>query len=187
MTLATTGWSRSTREHHPAFSFLAGCTWLRFAIRRYRRVQVTSLGHRISCLTRIKPRERPHLQRRVREAATRPASLQRLARRDRPVSNKRQSCGSESSNARDAAARAESASASARVGNVPEDRATSLASAVRTISQPKGSEAVPRRVMRTAYSCRSVMEYRGSPSQVAPVPRILQKKPPRAMLCTRAV
>jgi len=56
---------------------------------------------------------------------------------------------------KEAAALAESPSASTRVANVLEDRATSCASLVRRISQPKGSEAVPRRVIRTAYPSRS--------------------------------
>lgn len=52
----------------------------------------------------------------------------------------------------DAAVRDESASASVRVLNVSNDRATSWPSALRTIAQPKGLDAVPRRVTCTAYS-----------------------------------
>jgi hypothetical protein len=51
------------------------------------------------------------------------------------------------SKARDAAALAEAASASASVGNVLDDRAISLASEFRRIFQPKGSDAGPSRVM----------------------------------------
>jgi hypothetical protein len=61
------------------------------------------------------------------------------------------------SNASAAATRAESANASARVGDVLDDRATSLASTFCTISQPKGSDPVPRCVTRTAFLCRSAI------------------------------
>src|SRR6516162_3080394 len=53
------------------------------------------------------------------------------------------------SSARDTAARAESASASARVGNVREDRATSEPSASRTIAQTKVFLSGPHRAIRT--------------------------------------
>jgi hypothetical protein len=56
------------------------------------------------------------------------------------------------SNAKGAAARTESANASARVGNVIVDRMTSTESPSRQIAHPKGAVAGPRRVIRT--KCR---------------------------------